>query len=350
MREKQAFFAFVHRGSYDRSVAKVVGRKLGVGLLVAGLATGAGAGGCATARPTQVAELDRQLAAMRSQSVHDHKQIDELENRILVLEDRLETSEVERKRATQATPRLPVVKRSPDAVPQPAEPDQQVAGDTLGGGDVEVVYEGDAARDDKPRPQVALGSESSDDLSDVGTTPAPQPTPRRQHARPTPTPRRSYDSSMPDPAAVTDRIPTAGNHAATVVATADDGAGEDPITAYKAAYAALGRHDHAEAIAGFRQFIARWPDHDYADNAQYWLGEAFYDQKDYQTALTEFRKVVKVYPSGNKAPDALLKIGYCYAKLADDANARDVLAQVIEIYPKTDAARLAAKRLDELRQ
>ena len=98
-----------------------------------------------------------------------------------------------------------------------------------------------------------------------------------------------------------------------------------------------------------REFLKKYPDSSLADNAQYWLGEAYYDQRNYEQALTEFRRVVKRYPSGNKAPDALLKIGYCYAKLGDVAAARDVLAQVVEVYPKTAAARLATKRLEELR-
>jgi tol-pal system protein YbgF len=301
----------------------------------------------ACAPRANVVDLDHQLEAMRRQSARDHKQLDQLENRILVLEDRLETAEVERKRATQEQPHLPVVKRSPVADEQPADPDptQQPATDTLGGGDVEVVYEGDAARDDHPRPQVALGADSSDDLSDAETTANPTPAPRRQHARPAMTPRRSYGAGdMPDPAAVTDRISVGGND------TSASSSEEDPITVYKAAYAALGRHEHADAIAGFQHFLSKWPDHDYADNAQYWLGEAYYDQRQWDTALEQFRRVVKRYPAGNKAPDALLKIGFCYAKLSDAANARDVLAQVIEIYPKTDAAKLAAKRLDELRQ
>lgn len=298
---------------------------------------------------------------MRRQAARDHKLVDELENRVLVLEDRLETAEVDRGRATQAAPRLPVVhKRAPQAkhdadVGEPTAPTTYIDVD---GQEVEVVYEGDAAREDGPRQAVRLHeSDAADDMIEVdGDEPA-----RPARARRTPVVRRDggrYNTEgMPDPADVTDRLPVkkvaARDDAAgagDVADGADAGEASDPVGAYKAAYAALGRHEHDTAIAGFRKFLERWPAHDYADNAQYWLGEAYYDQRDYAHALVEFREVVKRYPAGNKAPDGLLKIGYCYAKLGDAAAARDVLSQVIEIYPKTDAAKLATNRLDEMRQ
>jgi tol-pal system protein YbgF len=125
-------------------------------------------------------------------------------------------------------------------------------------------------------------------------------------------------------------------------------ASEDPLKLYRAAYESLraGRHDEAER--GFRDFVRRFPQHDYADNAQYWLGECFYDRKRFAEAAPEFRTVITRYPLGNKAPDALLKLGYCLVALGDAHKGRDVLAQVPEIYPGTEAARLAKERLAEL--
>jgi tol-pal system protein YbgF len=123
---------------------------------------------------------------------------------------------------------------------------------------------------------------------------------------------------------------------------------KDAESLYRRHHAALTAGRHADAIAGFRDFLARYPRHDYADNAQYWLGEAFYAQKQYRQAMTEFRKVVKDHPRGNKVPDALLKVGYCYAGLGELDKARDVLGQVTSIYPTSEPARLAAQKLDEL--
>ena len=107
-----------------------------------------------------------------------------------------------------------------------------------------------------------------------------------------------------------------------------------------------GRHD--EAVLGLRTFVKKFPGHDYADNAQYWLGECFYDRKRYAEAASEFRAAVANYPLGNKAPDALLKLGYCLLAMGEQSKGRDALRQVPEAYPRTEAARLASERLAEL--
>ncbi|MCG8424933.1 MAG: tol-pal system protein YbgF [Proteobacteria bacterium] len=161
-----------------------------------------------------------------------------------------------------------------------------------------------------------------------------------------------------DGAAGTSSGPSSPHSARTAPGSrADSGGGQparsrpvsrDPVTAYKASYEALREDNHDRAIVGFRDFLARHPGHEYADNALYWLGEAFYDQRDYRTALAEFRKVVTEYPRGNKVPDALLKMGYCYLALGDAARARSTLADVIERHPNSGPAKLAARRLDSL--
>jgi tol-pal system protein YbgF len=122
--------------------------------------------------------------------------------------------------------------------------------------------------------------------------------------------------------------------------------GGDATSDYRAAVELVKASKFDDAVAALRAFIARYPRHDYADNAQYWLGEAFYAQKDYAHALVEFRRVVEVYPRGNKVPDALLKVGYCYQALGQGEKARAVLEQVVNNYPKSEPATLAAKRLE----
>lgn len=122
----------------------------------------------------------------------------------------------------------------------------------------------------------------------------------------------------------------------------------EPFALYREGQADLAAHKHAEAESVFRSFVKRYPRHDLADNAQYWLGETYYDRKDYTSAAPEFQSVVVRWPSGNKAPDALLKLGYCLIALGETQKGRDVLNQVAEHYPRTDAARLAERRLIEL--
>jgi tol-pal system protein YbgF len=115
---------------------------------------------------------------------------------------------------------------------------------------------------------------------------------------------------------------------------------------YRAAVELVKAGKHDEAVAALRAFVKAYPRHDYADNAQYWLGESFYAQKDYTHALAEFRATIETYPRGNKVPDALLKVGYCYGALGQAEKARAVLEQVVNLYPKSEPAALATKRLE----
>ena len=117
---------------------------------------------------------------------------------------------------------------------------------------------------------------------------------------------------------------------------------------YKAAMAVYRDGRYAEAEAAFASIVSAHPNHDYADNALYWQGEAAYDQAHYADALAAFTRVVERYGGGNKAADALLKIGLCYGRLGDQANARDVLTQLIAAYPRADASKIAKRKLAEL--
>lgn len=105
---------------------------------------------------------------------------------------------------------------------------------------------------------------------------------------------------------------------------------------------------YADAEAAFESIVKGHPNHDYADNALYWQGEAAYDQAHYADALAAFTAVVERYGGGGKAADALLKIGLCYGRLGDTANARDVLTQLIAAYPRSDASKIAKRKLDDL--
>lgn len=117
---------------------------------------------------------------------------------------------------------------------------------------------------------------------------------------------------------------------------------------YKAAMVLYQDGRYSEAEQAFGAIVSAHPNHDYADNALYWQGEAAYDQAHYADALAAFTKVVERYGGGNKAPDALLKIGLCYGRLGDAANARDVLTQLIAAYPSANASKIAKRKLDDL--
>ncbi len=123
----------------------------------------------------------------------------------------------------------------------------------------------------------------------------------------------------------------------------------DPEAVYLKGYKETVNKDYTDATETFRGFLASYPDHKLAPNAQYWLGEIYYAKGDWEMAIIEFDKVVKNYPDGEKAAASMLKEGFAFEKLGSKKEARFLLKEVIERFPKTSEAQLAKKRLESLK-
>jgi tol-pal system protein YbgF len=125
-------------------------------------------------------------------------------------------------------------------------------------------------------------------------------------------------------------------------------AGGDDKAAYQAAFNLLKDSQYDRAIAAFQKFLIVYSDSSLADNAQYWLGEAYYVNKSFPEAQTAFQRVVDKYPQSRKRPDALLKIGYCQYELKQWDAAKGTLTQVATQFPDAPAGHLAQQRLDKM--
>lgn len=123
--------------------------------------------------------------------------------------------------------------------------------------------------------------------------------------------------------------------------------GADPKTLYDKSYLDITRGNYDLAVAGFREFLKKHPASGLADNAQYWIGEAFYAREKYAEALSEFQKVVSGYPKQDKVPAAMFKSGMCHAKLGDRAGAVEEWKSLVSKHPRSNEAALAQERLKE---
>jgi len=125
----------------------------------------------------------------------------------------------------------------------------------------------------------------------------------------------------------------------------------DPLKAradYQQAFNLLKQSLYEQAIKAFHEFLATHPRSEYADDAQYWLGEAHYVNREFEPALAEYQKLVTGYPDSQKLTQALLKIGYSLQELGRVDEARAALQDLVQRYPGTSAARLAEERLATL--
>jgi tol-pal system protein YbgF len=123
---------------------------------------------------------------------------------------------------------------------------------------------------------------------------------------------------------------------------------ENPTVLYQTAYRDYQRGNYDLAIAGFRDFVAKFPKSDLADNAAYWIGESLYSQKKYRDSIAQFDLVVNDYPTGAKVPSALLKKGYAYIALGEKAQGIVQLQYVVHEHPKSPEATKAREELKKL--
>jgi tol-pal system protein YbgF len=272
--------------------------------------------GCASAGDDQarMAEMNRTIQALRVQNAAYSKQVEELENRVFILGDQVEQKTAPAKPAAPPAPELPKVTLHKKEIVPTVE--QELASED------EVEYAGDAAKPSAKRPLLRL---YGDDLTVI-----PAGEPAKAPPKAAPEPRRAPERRL---------------------AVAGEGRPKPNLAAvelYRRSLDSLRGGGDAEAMAGFREFLRLYPQHDLADNAQYWLAEGYYAQKDYPLAMKEFRRVVERYPQGNKVADALLKVGFCHLALGSTAVGRQTLEQVVRNYPRAEAAALAGARLAEI--
>lgn len=123
--------------------------------------------------------------------------------------------------------------------------------------------------------------------------------------------------------------------------TAALGEAESADQLYASALAHYQSGNLGQAVLEFTDLIAGFPKHPLAEDAQFWIGAAYFAEQDFRQALLEFRKVIDQYPTGKKAPDALYKIGLSYRSLFEAEPAREVWERLIRDFPGSEAARLA---------
>jgi tol-pal system protein YbgF len=119
---------------------------------------------------------------------------------------------------------------------------------------------------------------------------------------------------------------------------------------YFMAYDELRSGHTLQSIEQFKAYLNQYPSGEYANNAQYWLGEAYRVNQDNASARKAFNDVLEKYPDSAKVPDATLKLGYIEVDQKNFIKAAEYFNRVISDYPKSPAAVLAAKKLLKLNE
>jgi tol-pal system protein YbgF len=117
---------------------------------------------------------------------------------------------------------------------------------------------------------------------------------------------------------------------------------------YQQAYETLRTGGTVQSIGLFKQFLLDFPRGEYADNASYWLAEAYKLNQQSNLAKLTFQNLITYFPNSPKVSDAKLKLGFIEAELNNLDRARELLTDITRSYPGSNAANLASKKLAEI--
>ena len=168
---------------------------------------------------------------------------------------------------------------------------------------------------------------------------APEKTSRKIKALPSSAPREWASSIVP-------KAPASLKQ--TSLAAPGKRSSLTPQEAYSQAYRSIREKKNDKAILQFRDFLRQFPKNRLAANAQYWLGESYYDMRDFPTSLREFQKVISRYPASRKVPDAFYKKGITYLRIKNPRKAVREFEKLIKRYPNHSLTKKARKQLQTL--
>lgn len=166
----------------------------------------------------------------------------------------------------------------------------------------------------------------------------------------------SSDSALADnetstpsssPAATDGAVKTSGNSASGTLGQLSSNpaaAGQTAEALYESGFADVRAQKFDAAEKEFTTFMAKYPTHPLAGNAQYWLAETYYVRGDYRQAAKMFAKGYQEFPKGQKASDSLLKLGLSLGKLGKKEDACLTLQQLQKEFPGDTPVNSRAKQ------
>jgi len=118
-----------------------------------------------------------------------------------------------------------------------------------------------------------------------------------------------------------------------------------PNQLYTMALDQLRRGSTSAARAGFTDFLAQYPQHERAGDAQYFIAETLERDEKAIDAEAAYLSVYTRFPQSEKAPTAMFKRAALLRTQNKPDRAREVLDLLVKTYPRSDEADLARERL-----
>jgi len=99
------------------------------------------------------------------------------------------------------------------------------------------------------------------------------------------------------------------------------------------------------AMQEFNDYLHYFPGTTLASNAQFYVGDIYYQQGQFNKAIEQYDKAIEQYPNGNKTAASQLKKGYAYLNMDMRAKGTLELNSLIKRFPNSPEAALASEKL-----
>jgi tol-pal system protein YbgF len=157
-------------------------------------------------------------------------------------------------------------------------------------------------------------------------------------------------AALPQPGAPVMTVPVTSDAAPAGTSPGPSAAapapGQSPKQLFDAANSDYMIGQYPLAIQGFQAFLGYYPKSDQADDAQYTIGESYFNMNKFPEAAAAYARVISDYPGGNQVPSAYYKRGRALESIPGQTEAAKQSYQtVMEKFPDSQEATLAKQRL-----
>lgn len=132
-----------------------------------------------------------------------------------------------------------------------------------------------------------------------------------------------------------------GGKVATPGGTTSPVAGLNPDDLWTQGTEAFKASKWDDAREAYKKLAVGFPNHDRADDAQYFRAESYFQQQDWDSAIREFQKVYDKFATSSLADDALYRAAEAAAKLKNCSEARAYLALLRQKYASSNVFKRA---------
>ena len=115
--------------------------------------------------------------------------------------------------------------------------------------------------------------------------------------------------------------------------------------AFEAAYTLYKAENYQNATTAFRDFLKNYPQSVHEANVLYWMGNAYFLLKDCRNSVSSYQALIDKYQDHPRVQEAMLNIADCQLDLKNKNAAKKTLKQLISQFPGSDASEKAKKRL-----